>query len=245
MFNKILSEFKQKYAYDLIVECFGKEAELYAEDYEITEQFYQKYTDRILNDLDVIQGKHVVDVGSGTGVWSILMKLHGAASVTAIEPRRQFSNALQRVSDKHNLDINSVNDFHTGIFNLKNPYDTVVLGGVCDLIPDIVGYLRDLDCKYLCISNGVNEDVFDDCLRVELHHNLYHRGGFNFQEDLLQNDLGTQTDVFAALKNPSKGRYLKYRFGLKYFPTIAEYLQYDIHRHSIAQGVQYWVFKSK
>jgi len=239
LFNHTLTEFEERYARDLILECFGTEAELYAEDYRITENFYNKYVNRIVNELDIIQGKHVVDVGSNTGVWSILMKMNGAASVTSIEPRRQYSDALQRVSDKHNLEINSVNGFHTEIFNLNQSIDTVVLGGVCDLIPDIVGYLRDLDCKYINLCVGAIEDLADDCIRVELNHNLYHRGGFAIQDALL-NDVGMQTNAYHAVVNPKLGQFLQYRFGEKYFATIAEYLNYNVLRKNKSDGVQYW-----
>jgi hypothetical protein len=243
LYNSTLTQFEQQYAHDLILECFGTEAELLAEDWHVTEQFYNDYVNRILDQLDIIQGKHVVDVGSSTGVYSILMKMHGAKSVTSIEPRKQYSDALQRVSDKHNLDINCICGFHTAVHNLYN-VETVVLGAVLDLIPDHVGYLRDLDCKHIHLWTGVNEDVFDDCLRAELHHNLYHRGGFAIQEDLL-NDVGMQTDIHSAITNPNRGRYLKYRFGEKYFATISQYLNYEIMRKTQSNGVQYWTLKCK
>lgn len=245
MYNSILTEFRDRYAQDLIIECFGEESELYAQDFKITESLYLKYEDLILKNLDIIQNKHIVDVGSGTGIWGILMLMHGAASVTCVEPRQQFSNGLERVIQKHKLNMNSICDFHT--YALQNEYDTAMLAGVCDLIPDIIQYLDNLgkSCQYIFIKNGVH-NVEPDSAKLEIHHNMHHRAGFNFKQPV--NDLlGMQTNIVDAIDKPNVGQYTQYRFGTNYISNIAQYLQYDIVRKYIneEQRKQFLVLKTR
>lgn len=245
MFNSILTEFEQTYAQDLIVECFGSEAQLYAEDYRITEFLAVRYNRLVRDNLDFIRGKRIADVGSGTGVYSILMCLHGADHVTAIEPRRQLTQGLHRVVDKHRLPIRAVADFHTAA--LAEPVDTVILSGVLDLIPDTIEYLRQLGtvAEYIIIKNGVS-GVDPDSAKIQLGYNIHHRAGFNLDQTI-DDGLGLQTTVHNIESSPGCGQFIQYKFGANYLTKIAEYLQYEIVKKTDDEQYrrQYLVLKTK
>lgn len=242
MYNKVLTEFAEKYSHDLIIECFGPEASLYAEDFKITESFYKRYKTIILDNLDIIEGKDIVDIGSATGVWGILMLMSGAKSVTCIEPRKKYSHGLGRFAKKHNMAITAIEGFHTAVFDLDKKYDTVIMMGLIDKISDTATYLSRLDsvCNHVMITHQEYEDVNTDGLSIHPDHNLDQRAGFNFKQlSSITGDLGYQTDIFSMIEegNKNKGQYVYYNYGATFFKILAESMGYKVLRNYIPKDL--------
>lgn len=240
MYNEVLTEFAKKYSHDLIIECFGPEASLYAEDFKITDSFYKKYKTTILDNIDIIAGKDIIDIGSGTGVWGVLMLMSGAKSVTCIEPRRKYSHGLASVAKKHNLAITSIEGFHDCVFDLGKKYDTAVMMGFIDQIPDPVAYMSRLDvlCNHVIITHREFEDVDPNGVRLRSAYNMGGNHGFNFKElSSITGDVGDQTDVHSMIDhgNQNKGKYICYTFGSKFFETVAENMGYKVLRNHIPE----------
>ena len=232
MYDNVLEEFVDSYSKDLILACFGDEAELYAEDFKITESFYRKYSTTLLENIDIIRNKTIVDVGSSTGVWSVLMCMLGAKSVVSIEPRAKFSNGLKKFTNKHNFPITCVTDFHTATSDYI--VDTVVMMQIADLIPDIVTFLAKLksNTDKILLNTELHSHVPNDQIEVVLRPNVSLRHGFNFSElDTVDSVTGNQTDIFKAIEDPDNGLYLMYNYGANYFQTIARYLGYTVEKN--------------
>jgi len=224
----VLTEFGNLYSKDLVLDCFGKEAELYAEDFKITESFYEKYTDTLVKNQDLISNKTIIDVGCGTGVWSIIMCMLGAKNVISIEPRGKFYNGLKSFLSKHEFPIIPVQGFHNASFEYVA--DTIILMGVTDIIPDVVTFMSKLSvhADYAIIKNSVY-DIPDDHTLTKLNHNLYHRAGFNFNQlKKIDPVSGYQTNIFDYVDEPNQGLHLQYCFGKNYFETLAKYLDYTV-----------------
>jgi len=241
LYNDVLTKFQKDYSYDLITECFGIESKLYAEDFIITKSIYNKYIDIIETNIDIIKGKKVIDVGAGSGMWSILMLLSGATNVIAVEPRDYLYNGLRNTVEKHNLNIKCIKGFHNDI---EGKYDTVILSGILGLIPERVEYLETLGNhgQYIFIRNAVH-NISENCVEVNLRHNNNYMQGYNLKQPVL-NDLGYQTTTTLQTKDARIGQYLKHKFGTNYFYSISQYLGYSIHRRYIANGNQYYVLKT-
>ena len=238
----MLTEFAEKYSHDLILECFGPEAKLYAEDFYITESFYKKYKTTILDNIDIIAGKDIVDIGSGTGVWAVLMLMSGAKSVTCIEPRKKYAHGLARFAKKHNMAITVIEGFHDAVFDLDKKYDTAIMMGFINLIPEPVAYLSRLDsvCDHVMITHRVWEDVHTDGLRIRLSYNLGGNHGFNFKQlSSITGDRGDQTDVHSRVigKNKKKGQYFHYTFGATFFEILAENMGYKVLKNHIPEDL--------
>lgn len=236
MYDNVLKEFVDSYSKDLILACFGDEAELYAEDFKITEFFYRKYSATLLENVDIIRNKTIVDVGSSTGVWSVLMCMLGAESVVSIEPRAKFSNGLKKFTDKHNFPITCVTDFHTATYDYI--VDTVVVSQVADLIPEINTFLKNLksNTDKLLLNTELFSHVPDDSVEVLLAHNILPRHGFNLSElDTVDSVTGAQTDIFKAIEDPDEGLFIRYNYGANYFKTIARYLGYTVEKDYIRE----------
>jgi len=243
LYNEVLTEFAEKYSHDLILECFGPEAKLYAEDFYITESFYKKYKTTILDNIDIIAGKDIVDIGSGTGVWGILMMMSGAKSVTCIEPRKKYSQGLSRFAKKHNMAITAIEGFHDAVFDLDKKYDTAIMMGFIDLIPDPVAYLSRLDsvCDYVMITHRVWENVDTDGLRIRVSYNLGGNHGFNFKQlSSITGDSGDQTDIHSIISERSKkkGKYFYYTFGATFFEILAKNMGYKVLRNYIPEDLK-------
>lgn len=232
-----LNIFKEKYAKDLIVCCLGDEASLYAEDFKFTDRHLIKYQNNIINNLDLIKEKNILDIGSSAGLWAVLMYLNGAKQVTCIEPRKQLAFGINQFAKLHNLPILAINDFHSSIFNLNMFFDTTFMMGVDNKIPDIVTFLNDLKkVSNFLILRTVNSDniVPDNCIKINVEHNFYYRGGFNINTKIDELDgMCYQTNATDYINNPRQGRYLKQQFGKNFYETLFDYLDYKIINLSI------------
>lgn len=232
--NNALNLFKEKYAKDLIISVFGDEAEIYAEDFDFTDIMISKYTDTIFNNLDLITNKTIIDIGSNSGIWPVLMCLNGATNVICIEPRDQFVNGINNFAKKHNLPITCVHGVHTDICNLPT-VDTIFMMGVDDIIVDIVSFLFLLRTKSThLVLKTVNrdEEIDENTIKVKLDHNFYHRGGFSLNAQKTKNSIGYETDIDKFINNPKTGRYMKFLYGKHFFETVFDYLEYDIIRYT-------------
>jgi len=232
LYDSVLTEFVDLYSKDLILSCFGDEAELYAEDFKITETFYKKYTATILENIDIIRNKNIVDIGCATGVWSILMCMHGARSVISIEPRYKFSKGLEVFLNKHKFPITPVTDFHTA--TKDHTVDTAVMMGIADLIPDLVTFMTNLksSADWVILTNKVFDYIPDNNVEIVTEPNVYHRAGFNFTDlQSVDSITGNQTDIFKAITDTNSGCFLRCNFGANYFKTLAQYLGYSIEKN--------------
>lgn len=231
--DNALTVFKEKYAKDLILSVFGDEAELYANDFEFNESNINKYKDTILNNLDFIQNKTIIDIGSNTGLWAVLMYLNGANSVTCIEPRKQFSDGINIFAKKHNLPIECVNGFHSDVFSLKT-VDTIFMMGVDDLIVDVTSFLFSLrkQAENLILKTAHRDhEVEENSIKIRLDHNFYHRAGFSINQINNANPIGYETDINQIIKNKSQGRFLRHLYGKNFFETLFDYLDFEIVKY--------------
>lgn len=223
-----LNLFCKQYAKDLILCCYGSEAENYAQDFEFTEFHLKKYQNNILINKQHIENKKVLEVGSNSGLWAVLMVLNGATHVTCVEPRPQLCNGLKKFCELHDLPITTVNSTHDYVYSTSETYNTTVLMGVDDLVPDILSFLNKL-CN---ISNHLilktknhNETVQDNCAKINLQNNLDLRDGVNINTDTnTLPDSGQQTSIEDFVNNPTVGRFVRYHYGKNYFDTLFDYL---------------------
>jgi len=230
--DNILNTFKQKYAKDLIICCLGEEASLYAEDFKFTDRHLIKYQNNIVNNLDLIKEKSILDIGSNTGLWAVLMYLNGAKKVTCIEPRKQLAFGINQFAQLHKLPILAINDFHSGIFNLNTFFDTTFMMGVDNKISDLITFLNNLKkvSNFLVLRTFNSDDtVPENSIKITFDHNFNYRGGFNINAKIDELDgMCYQSDANDYVNKPQQGRYLKQQFGKNFYETLFDYLEYKI-----------------
>ena len=232
--DNALTVFKEKYAKDLILSVFGAEAEIYANDFNFNKSNIKKYNDTILNNLNFIKNKNIIDIGSNTGVWAVLMYLNGASGVTCVEPRKQFSDGINDFAKKHSLPITCVNGFHSVVKDFE-PVDTIFIMGVDDLIVDITSFLFLLKSKsnFLVLKTAYRDhEVAENSVKIRLDHNFYHRAGFNIKQTNNENPIGYETDLDQFINNKSQGRFIRHLYGKNYFETLFDYLDIEILRYN-------------
>lgn len=227
-----LDTFCKKYAKDLVLCCFGEDAIHYAEDFKLTDYHLKKYYNNISSNLNLIQNKSILDIGSNTGIWAVLMCLNGATSVTCVEPRKQLANGINRFAQIHNLPIVAVNGLHNCIFDLNQTFDTTIMMGVDDLIPDIIIFLnnlRNISESLILKTKDSDAHVNDKSIKITIENNLHHRQGFNINttQDQLDN-LGYQTTIKDFVNNPTVGRFIRFLYGKNFYETVFDYLGYNI-----------------
>lgn len=229
--DEILELFEKQYAKELIVDCFGTEAELYADDFKFTEAHIRKYHDSIIRNLEYIQGKTIVDLGSSTGLWPVLMYLNGAKSIICIEPRKQFSLGINNFSQRHNFPIQCINGFHTDIFTLNQKFDTVSMMGVDDIIVDIIPFLHNLRnvTDYILLKTANNDNlVGDNAIELKFEHNLYHRAGFSINQNNSDHPIGYESSLEEYTTELNKGKFLRFYYGKNFYKNLFDYLGYTI-----------------
>jgi len=224
-----LDLFCNKYAKDLILCCYGNEAENYAEDFEFKEFHIKKYHNNILANKEHIENKKILEIGSNSGLWAILMLLNGATHVTCVEPRPQLCKGLTQFCELHNFPITVINSTHKYIYTTTERFDTTLLMGVDDLIPDIMSFLNTLcnvSNRLILKTKNHNDIVQDNCAKLNLENNLALRDGININTDISKlSDYGEQTTIEDFVNNPSLGRFVRYYYGKNYFDTLFDYLE--------------------
>ena len=230
--DDVLNTFKEKYAKDLIICCLGEEASLYAEDFKFTPTHLIKYQNTIVNNLDLINEKTILDIGANTGLWAVLMYLNGAKQVTCIEPRKQCAFGINQFAKLHNLPILAINDFHSGIFNLNTFFDTTFMMGVDNKISDLITFLNNLKkvSNFLVLRTFNSDDtVPENSIKITFDHNFNYRGGFNINAKIDELDgMCYQSNTNDYVNKPQQGRYLKQQFGKNFYETLFDYLDYKI-----------------
>jgi SAM-dependent methyltransferase len=109
---------------------FGLEG--YAEGRHGTTQSLHDYLGPLLN-LDDIEKKRIVDIGSGAGRVVIILLGAGAGHVHAVEPSHVFD---EMVKNTKAIDANRVSHFHgRGDQYVENGFDTAISLGVLHHIP--------------------------------------------------------------------------------------------------------------
>jgi len=165
------------------------------------------------------------------------MYLNGATSVTCIEPRKQLADGINRFAQMHNLPITAINNLHSCIFSLDKVFDTTVMLGVDDLIPDILTFLNNLRniSNFLILkTKSADANVSEKSINLVVENNLHHRQGFNINTNSRDfESLGYQTTIKNLIENPKKGRFIRFLYGKNFYETIFDYLDYEIMDCSI------------
>jgi predicted RNA methylase len=227
-----LDTFYKNYAKDLILCCFGDEAENYAEDFKFTEFHFKKYYNNIISNKSTITNKHVLEIGSNTGIWAVLMLLNGATHVTCVEPRPQLYKGIVKFLKIHDLPITVINSTHECIFDLNQKFDTTIMMGVDDLIPDIITFVNKLQniSKYLILKTKDSDSTVDvRCSKIIVEHNLHHRAGIGINTNVNSlNTMGYQTTANEFVNNSTIGRFIRIHYGKEFYETVFDYLDYKI-----------------
>jgi predicted nicotinamide N-methyase len=80
--DKHLNTFYEKYEKDLRTCCFDDRESPYGNQFKSIKITLQKYQANIIQNQELIKGKTILDIGSATGMWAVLMVLNGATKVT-------------------------------------------------------------------------------------------------------------------------------------------------------------------
>jgi hypothetical protein len=160
------------------------------------------------------------------------MYLNGATSITCVEPRKQLADGINRFSQMHNLPIVAITGLHNCIFDLNQTFDTTIMMGVDDLIPDIINFLNNLSniSKFLILKTKDSDALVNDkSMTITIENNLHHRQGFNINttQDQLVN-LGYQTTIKDFVNNPKLGRFIRFLYGKNFYETVFDYLNCNI-----------------
>ena len=247
----VLDTFVETYAKDLIISNFGEEARLYANEFKPNNDLLIRYQHFILDNLDLIQGKDIVDIGSNNGIWPVLMYLNGAKSVTCIEPRKKFVNGINNFAQQHSMPIFCIEGTHRDLGKLsKKKYDTVTMFAVDHFIEDIIQYLHQLKSfmsHTIIATDAINDLETKNTTKIEVSHNLYHRGGFHPTDNIIDDENGYQTTIEDFVSNPHKGRFVKFIRGYNFYETVADFLDITIINKSFysVQQEEYWVYAFK
>lgn len=231
--DNTLTTFSQKYAKDLILCCYGDDAINYAEEFEFTDYHIKKYQNNIIDNINYIENKNILDIGSNTGLWAVLMYLNGAKNVTCIEPRQQFSDGINKFAKLHNLPITSHNALHNHVYNLNKNFDTTVMMGIDDLIPDIITFLGKLQniSNYLLLkTRNTDSSVDKNSIKIITNQdNFGHRDGFHVNTDINNcTGYGYQSNFEKFLNNDISGKFIKSQYGKNFYESIFEYFGYEI-----------------
>ena len=106
-------------------------------------------TFELLGDLS---GKHILDIGCGSGPYIIESLKRGAAHVTGIDPApRMLELASQRVAQKNMSEKVTLVRGHFPQTRPQIPFDYAIVMGVMDYIEDAAGFLRGI---LQVVSNG-------------------------------------------------------------------------------------------
>ena len=231
MVDLVLDKFTKEYAYDLIVSIWGNDATLYAEDFFVTERMLHKYENRIIKNLDHIVGKDIVSIGSHSSWLEVLSLLHGANSVTCIEPRKKFANGIKKFATKHKLNLTSVCNIHTSVFDIGKTFDTVFSFNSLGLSHDWMIFLSKLHsvADKLIVVKGLS-DVADDSVKLVTMVNANHWGGINISHhsktDYDNKDYAT-IQIESAMNKKEK-KFVNFKIGKKFFTNLCEFFGYKI-----------------
>jgi ubiquinone/menaquinone biosynthesis C-methylase UbiE len=98
-----------------------------------------------------ITGKSVLDIGCGSGVYSVDFARRGARRVLGVDFARNMLDIAQREADQHN--VSDICQFVQADFlemELDDTFDVSIAMGVFDYLPDPVTFLR----KMLSATSG-------------------------------------------------------------------------------------------
>jgi hypothetical protein len=234
--DKVLKKFKDTYAKDLILSQMGEDAVYYADDFVVTDFFYEKYKRLVSDNKKLLAGKTLLDVGANMGHWGLLSLMDGATSVTCLEPRRQYVDGLNTFSKKHGLDISAVQGIHSDIFGWNKNFDVVMLSSIVTSIPDIFDFLKKLKgiTKHVIIRHVSLRDVPTDMCKMEKTYNFTHRSSVDLRSDgYLNNKTGNQYDIKNSTIDPGQvddGTSYWWFYGIDYLVELFNYFGYKILR---------------
>lgn len=102
----------------------------------------------LLKMVEKVKGKNLLDLGCGTGGWSIILAKKGA-NVTAVDNSKEMLNVFKKKLSSDNLKINILKK---DIYKLKlnKKFDIIILGLVIDNI-------KDLDRVFKVVKNHLKQ----------------------------------------------------------------------------------------
>ena len=192
---------------EMIVSIYGEESKTYAERFQIPDVIAIKYKMVILDNENYIKDKNVADVGCNNGLWPVLFALHGAKSVTGIEPRPLLVHGAKKFIHKYNLPIKIYLANHKTALPIleKNNTESLVLMNMDDMIPNFEEFIY--NCSTTNIKNFILQcsTISDECLQnindpiagFTIHqqsHNTCLRSGFNPHTEITDGN-GFQTKL--------------------------------------------------
>lgn len=145
---------------DFILTVYGPESRLLAENYQVSDEILFKYEHCFCKNLELVEGKTIIDLGCGHGLWMLIALLHGAKKVVGLEPRGMFVDGFNKFCRKYNLNGQMFSgtdiDIESKTKNLGA--DTIFLFSVVDVVFDIENLFYTI-CKKQQIKNIVCQMV--------------------------------------------------------------------------------------
>jgi hypothetical protein len=231
--DQALEKFETIMAKDLIMFHMGEQGRCYANDFVVTDFFYNKYKTLVLNNKQFIKDKHLLDVGSSMGQWSLLSHLNGAKSVTCLEPRQQYVEGLNKFSAKHKIDLQAIQGIHSDIFKWGRKFDVVMLSCVLTSVPDIFSFfhrLRDIT-KHVIIKSESLKDIPADTCKMTKTYNTTHRASVDLRSDgYLKEWSGKQLSIsdWGEERVNGEGATFCWWYGIDYLLELFEYFNYKV-----------------
>ena len=233
--DQILHRFETYYAPRLIQNQLGEDGEHMARDFRLTQFHRHKYQGLVWDNRDVLEGSHVLEVGSNYGHWALLYHLTGAKSVTCLEPRSFQVEGLNSFASAEGLPLRAVQGTHQDCFDLGQDFDVVMLCEIVPYIPDVWDFFRRLrtvaDRVVLAHNVSLEGQPADSCT-YRRRFNSFHRAPVDLRDrDYLLTQDGRQADVTEYNRHSgTKGECLSWFYGIDFMTGLLEHLGYRITR---------------
>ena len=240
--DQALEKFEATMAKELILSQLGDEGSCYANDFIVTDFFYNKYKTLVLDNIEFIQDKNLLDVGSDMGHWGLLSYLNGAKSVTCLEPRQRYVEGLNKFSSKHKIACHAIQGIHSDIFNWGRKFDVVMLSAVINSMPDVFSFfhrLRDIT-KHVIIKHVSLKDVPGNMCKMSKVHNFTHRATVDLRASgYMKERSGRQFSINEWTGESGNGDGVSFYWfcGIDYLLELFEYFNYKVIRIEKQQDV--------
>lgn len=142
----------------------GHISEKDADKYLTSDEVDLKIKRHIIENIEHIKGKTIVDVGCNTGYYMLQFYLHGAKEVIGVEPRPIIVKLFNDFASQHDIPCKMIQGFHPSVFNIGNT-DVISMMSFDEEIPDFDDFLYRLGCAFpgviLLIQTTMIDKEFD------------------------------------------------------------------------------------
>jgi 2-polyprenyl-3-methyl-5-hydroxy-6-metoxy-1,4-benzoquinol methylase len=104
---------------------------------------YERYRDTLAA-CDPVEGKRILDVGCGTGLYALELAKRGAAHVHGIDIAERMVDTCQARAEEAGLENTAFSRGEVGALPADRTYDISIAIGLFDYLPDAVPTLRDM-----------------------------------------------------------------------------------------------------